>query len=381
MRLLFVADGRSPIAQNWIRYFTERGDEVYLASTFFCSPDFPLKGLEITPVAFSERRGSLSSAGSGSSQAIKLRTAIRQFLGPLSIPRASHRLRAFIEKIKPDLVHAMRIPFEGMLAAEAYADRPLLVSVWGNDFTLHAPSTSLMRHYASWTMKVADALHADCRRDIRLARQWSFDPSGPTIVIPGNGGVRTDIFFPPSRPIDEPVIINPRGFRAYVRNDAFFRAIPLVLAKYPNAKFICTSMAGESQALQWMEKLKIEKSVELLPQLPHGQMADIFRRASVLVSPSVHDGTPNSLLEGMACACFPIAGDLESIREWITPGKNGLLADATDLQSLAEAMIGALENKDLREQAAGQNRKIILERAEYGRCMAEAGKFYERIKT
>ena len=55
MRLLFVADGRSPIAQNWIRYFVERGDEVYLASTFACSVDFPLKGLEITPVAFSDR--------------------------------------------------------------------------------------------------------------------------------------------------------------------------------------------------------------------------------------------------------------------------------------------------------------------------------------
>jgi hypothetical protein len=33
MKILYVADGRSPIAQNWIRYFAERGDEVYLAST------------------------------------------------------------------------------------------------------------------------------------------------------------------------------------------------------------------------------------------------------------------------------------------------------------------------------------------------------------
>ena len=51
MRLLFVADGRSPTAQNWIRYFAERGDEVYLASTFGCSVDFSIKELEITPVA------------------------------------------------------------------------------------------------------------------------------------------------------------------------------------------------------------------------------------------------------------------------------------------------------------------------------------------
>ncbi|MBK9211027.1 MAG: hypothetical protein IPL71_23200 [Anaerolineales bacterium] len=53
MKILFVADGRSPISQNWIRYFAQRGDEVYLASTFACDVDFPVKRLVFTPVAFS----------------------------------------------------------------------------------------------------------------------------------------------------------------------------------------------------------------------------------------------------------------------------------------------------------------------------------------
>ncbi len=73
----------------------------------------------------------------------------------------------------------------------------------------------------------------------RLAKQWGFEPSKPTLITPGNGGIRTDIFYPPSQPVDEPIIFNPRGFRAYVRNDIFFQAIPLVLKKYPDAKFIC----------------------------------------------------------------------------------------------------------------------------------------------
>jgi glycosyltransferase involved in cell wall biosynthesis len=380
MRILFVADGRSPIAQNWIRHFAEREDEVYLASTFNCVLDFPLKGLEITPVAFSGTKKSSTTSRFASSTTLNLRSAIRHYLGPLTISRASKRLRGFIEHIKPDLVHAMRIPYEGMLAADAYARIPLLVSVWGNDFTLHAPSTSLMDHYTHWTMNVADALHADCYRDIRLAKQWGFEPSKPTLVIPGNGGIRTDIFYPPSQPVDEPIIFNPRGFRAYVRNDVFFQAIPLVLKKYPNAKFICASMANESQAFQWIDKLDIRQFVELLPALPHAQMADIFRRAQIVVSPSIHDGTPNSLLEGMACGCFPIAGNLDSIREWITSGKNGILTDATDQQSLANAILEGLENKNLREQAAGLNQKIITERAEYGSTMKRVEEFYQKIK-
>lgn len=44
-------------------------------------------------------------------------------------------------------------------------------------------------------------------------------------------------------------------------------------------------------------------------------MAYLFRLADVTVSLSEDDGTPNTLLEAVACGCFPIAGDIESVRE------------------------------------------------------------------
>ncbi|HEX9330563.1 MAG TPA: glycosyltransferase [Anaerolineales bacterium] len=397
MRLLFVADGRSPIAQNWIRYFVTRGDkrsspvdEVYLASTFACpkDADFPLSGLEIIPVAFSALKKVTQRPGTASARTLGLRTAIRQWFGPLTIRRAADRLRGFIQEVKPDLVHAMRIPYEGMLAADAYTGIPLIVSTWGNDFTLHAPSTRLMSHYTHWTMQVADALHADCHRDVRLAREWGFSEDKPNLVTPGNGGIRTDIFFPPAKPIEEPIIINPRGFRPYVCNDAFFKAIPFVLEKRPDARFIFALMAGEPQAVQWIRELEtpalasgasVGHAVELLPPLSHPQMADVFRRAQIVASPSIHDGTPNSLLEGIACGCFPVAGDLESIREWITPNENGLLFDATEPSRIANAILTALENKSLRQKAAGLNQNIIAARAEYGQNMQRVEEFYGKV--
>lgn len=381
MRNLFVADGRSPIAQNWIRYFAERGDEVYLASTFACPKDvdFPLNELEIIPVAFSGFKKETQRPGTAPARTVGLRTAIRQWFGPLTIRRASERLRGFIERVKPDLVHAMRIPYEGMLAADAYTGIPLIVSSWGNDFTLHARSTRLMSHYTNWTMQVADALHADCQRDVRLAKEWGFEAGKPTLVAPGNGGVRGNIFYPPAKLVEEPVIINPRGFRPYVCNEAFFKAIPRVLEKQPAAKFIFALMAGESQAVQWTRELGIGHAVELLPPLSHSEMADAFRRAQIVASPSVHDGTPNTLLEGIACGCFPVAGELESIREWITPDKNGLLFDATNPRSIAEALISAIENKNLRDKAAGLNQNLIAARAEYGLNMQRVEEFYRRV--
>ena len=275
----------------------------------------------------------------------------------------------------------MRIPYEGMLAADAYTVAPLIVSIWGNDFTLHATSTQLMSHYTRWTMQVADGLHADCHRDVRLAREWGFDVDRPDFVAPGNGGIRTEVFYPPAQPVEAPVIINPRGFRPYVCNEAFFRAIPFVLEKEPRAKFIFALMAGESQAMQWTQELGISHAVELLPPLPHSKMAEVFRRAQIVASPSIHDGTPNTLLEGIACGCFPVAGDLESVREWIRPNENGLLFDSTNPQSIADALLSAIENKDLRQRAAGLNQHIISARAEYGQNMQRAEQFYEKVVT
>jgi len=362
-----------------MRYFAERGDEVHLASTFRCSPELPLRGVDFTPVAYSQARSGAAASAGGLTRTARLKRALRYFLGPLTVPRAARALRRIQDRVQPDLVHAMRIPFEGMLAADAYDGTPLLISIWGNDLTLHAPSNPMMRHYAGWALGVAHGLHADCRRDIRLGRSWGFPPSRPTCIVPGNGGVRVDIFHAPATPVEAPVIVNPRGARSYVRTDIFLQAAALVLARRPDARFLCPALAGDRPALDLLEKLQIGNAVELLPSLSETEMADLLRRSQVLVSPSVHDGTPNSLLEGMASGCLPVAGNLESIREWITPGRNGLLADATNARDLADAMLEALANKNLRLQAADLNRDIVLERAEYTRCMRQVDTFYQRI--
>ena len=117
----------------------------------------------------------------------------------------------------------------------------------------------------------------------------------------------------------------------------------------------------------------------LLPNQSRSEMASLFRQALVAVSPSTHDGTPNTLLEAMACGSYPVASDLDSIREWITPGENGSLFDPSDPQALAKAVNNVLANSDLRQQAAKINQKIIKERADYQTSMARAVELYKAV--
>jgi glycosyltransferase involved in cell wall biosynthesis len=315
---------------------------------------------------------------------------MRYWLGPLELNLHAGRLRELITEISPDLVHAMRIPFEGIMAAKSMpAGVPLLISVWGNDFTLFAASNPLIARQTRNALQRADALHSDCHRDMRLAiRDWGFDSKKPSTVLPGSGGVRTSLFYPEPEPGTRaqmniapgaPVVINPRGFRTYVRNDVFFQAMPLVLKQRPEAVFVCTGMQGSPVAEKWASELVIKDNVRLLPVASHDEMANLFRASDITVSPSQHDGTPNSLLEAMACGCFPVAGNIESVREWITDGENGLLCDPTDKESIARAILRALEDRQLRDKARAYNLSLVTERAEYENVMTKAEEFYHQV--
>ena len=407
MKICFVADGRSVIAKNWIRWFLEQGHDVHLISTFPCDPaNPPVASLHVASLDFSAHAraapiggnaGGLTTHGNPffarlrGSLLWKTLAKLRDLLNPFAVAVQQRRVRQIIRQLQPDLVHAMRIPFEGILAARALEGEPfpLLVSVWGNDFTLFADGSPEIARLTRRAMGRADALHPDCERDLHLARDYGLDPQKPYAVLPGNGGVRTDVFRsglvdPDLRrrwniPADAQVVINPRGVKPYIRTDTFFQAIPLVLAENPNVFFLGAMMEGNSVAEGWVSRLNIEKSVRCLPFVTHDEMAQLFRLADVTVSPADHDGTPNTLLEAMSCGTFPVAGNIESVREWITSGENGLLCDQSNPASLAQAILEALRNEALRSRAAPLNQRIIQERADYAVSMHKADEFYRRL--
>jgi glycosyltransferase involved in cell wall biosynthesis len=138
-------------------------------------------------------------------------------------------------------------------------------------------------------------------------------------------------------------------------------------------------MAGEPQATRWAQELGVQSAIELLPRLNRDEMATSFRRAQIAVSPTSHDGTPNTLLEAMACGCFPIAGDIASLREWITPGHNGLLVDPRSPPTIAEAILEAIDRQELRDRAREYNLALITARADYDKVMAAAESFYQTL--
>jgi glycosyltransferase involved in cell wall biosynthesis len=398
MRVAILADGRSPIAQGWLSALIARDYQVHLLSTFPCTVNLPLVSQHLVPIAFSglsTDKAGAKSAAPGGAAAIQLRATARRWLGMATFPMGIRRLRNILGTLEIDLLHALRIPYEGMLAAVASPQVPLILSVWGNDFTLHARSTPWMRWLTRRAVERANGLHADCQRDLRIAREWGLGENHPTLVAPGSGGLDRTVFWAGEADSDglrselrgqlgalspdTPIVINPRGFRAYVRNDTFFQAIPHILREFPETKFLAPTMLDEKPAEQWLARLGIEESVILLPRLAAEEMAVLYRRSQVMVSPSEHDGTPNTFLEAIACGCYPVVGDLESLREWVGDGVNGFLIDPASPVALADAVVKALRDPQLRTQASEHNQALIDERAERTRIGEKLDRFYKEV--
>lgn len=395
MRMLFVADGRSPTTQSWLKHWITSHHEVHLISTYPCESIQGLSSFMIMPVAFSglaqtTARSEENGTKKKNNIIAKLRSSLRilrYYLGPLSLLIYRPKFNAKVKEINPDLIHALRIPFEGMLASTFQGNTPLAVSIWGNDLTLHAGGSIFMRSLTCKTLKRASALMADTRRDIELGIKMGFDPKRTSLVVPGGGGVHLDVLSSDADPVhlpgklpDGPVIVNPRGARpGSLRQDNFLRSIPLVVHRIPKAVFVCPALANDPEMENLVGSLGIQGNTFLWPRLSGAQMRALFKKSDVYVSPSIHDGTPNSLLEAMTYGCFPVVGNIESMKEWIIPGVNGLLVDSDSPSSIADGIITAITDPGLRENAKKENARIIAARAEYSRCMAMTEAFYAGV--
>ncbi len=395
--ILIMADGRSPTTKSWIKNSLSLGYRVSVISSFQCEKPKGLVHFHVLPIAFSRFSTGSQTSDKKEETSFGIKKLVKQFspllrnlryiLGPISLPKYTKQYQKLVTEIAPDLVHALRIPYEGMLASYTPKDIPLILAIWGNDLTLHAKGSLLMRFFTKHSLTRADGLTSDTRRDLSLAVDWGLNPASPVLCVPGSGGLDLDAVEKSQDftnhfdiPKDTLWVVNPRGLRpGSIHQEVFFEAIPEVLKSRQDISFICPSLEAQPQAQAWIRQFDIEDGIFLLPKLPQSQLWALFKKSALFVSPSSHDGTPNTLLEAMACGSLPILGDIESAREWIEHGKNGLLVNPRDPHALAKAILDGLNQPELRHNAAVINQEIIKKRASLEATRPLINDFYSKF--
>jgi glycosyltransferase involved in cell wall biosynthesis len=200
-------------------------------------------------------------------------------------------------------------------------------------------------------------------------------------------GVNTKEFNPEFRLLrnaDAPVtVISTRKLDEVYDVETLIRAIPLVIMKYPLVRF---RIAGDGPLRQTLEKLavdlKIRNHLDFMGNVSYEEMPHLLGDSDIFVTASLSDGNNISLNEAIACGAFPVVSDIPANREWVINGQNGLIFPCGNFNSLAEKIIIALQQSELRCTAASKNWSIIEQRGSWIKNMNRIDKYYRsRVVT
>jgi glycosyltransferase involved in cell wall biosynthesis len=138
------------------------------------------------------------------------------------------------------------------------------------------------------------------------------------------------------------------------------QAFAIARAKGADAELVLVGDGPEKIAIQCkIDELGLGASVQLTGMLPEEQTLAEIASSDVLVMASFMEGLPVVLMEAMALGLTVIAPRVAGIPELVIDGRNGLLFAPSNWQELAETILVALRDPELREQLGRAGNRSI----------------------
>jgi len=234
------------------------------------------------------------------------------------------------------------------------------------------PQNSTEARYLYWTdrlsMNLADHVFADTYQH-RLYYQEKFKVHRSISVVPI--GANTRIFYPQpteaKKNSTDPLEILFWGTFIPLQGIQFILKAAHILQE--NRQPVCFRMAGNGQTFAEMQNIASElnlNNVTFLNYIAAKQLPSFIQTADIVLgifgdTQKTLRVVPNKLYEGLAMAKPVITGDTPALRELFTPGQHLHAVPVANPESLAEAIIQLIENKEYRYHLAQQGYKYFSE--------------------
>lgn len=158
-------------------------------------------------------------------------------------------------------------------------------------------------------------------------------------------------------------------------------AIPFVLKKHPNTKFVFMGKDTESNVGKMSERLtKIAKNTTNLTftgYVTNAEKDGLIKRATCVVLPSVWENFPYVCLEAMSNGKVVIATNVGGFKEIITDKVDGFLT-SQDTTSLANTILFVLDHPKLR-RLVGKNVIVTTKRYNIELMVKATVEFYKKV--
>lgn len=298
-------------------------------------------------------------------------------------------LKKVIEDIKPDIVHTLEMQhaaYKVLPIKQKKGDSfPLwFYSCWGSDINWFEQFPEDKEKIIQ-VLNRCDAFFCEDKQTIdKVIESYNFKK--PILNVQATGGLRANYFrskfkfIPPSK--RNYIVV--KGYSGWVyKPETVFEAIKLCYKEILDRKLkIVVYLSGDVQRYI-DELLLLGLEVETFKHTQdYDQVMELFAGSKINVAASLSDGISNSMLEGMLMGAFPIQS-IPSLSggaaEYIVNGKNGVLLDPLDVKGYAEAIVNAISNDKLLDDAANYNFELIRTRLEYSIIRDKVLKFYNKF--
>lgn len=277
-----------------------------------------------------------------------------------------------MRSLRTQVVHAFLFDAEvvARLAASA-AHVPVVIASERNAGyvppLLHRCADFMTRHRVDFLVANSEA-GALFRRHV-----MPFDTDRIRVVT---NGVETSRF----RPMDKQAAKRALGFAADDRiigmvatfkhqknHTDFFYAASRLASRWPTLRFACVGEAmrdnqqgsedyhAEMRTL--MRSLQLEGRVRLLGE--RDDMVRVYNALDVMVLPSLHEGTPNVVLESMACGTPVVVNDIADHRQIIRDGVTGYVVRVHDVEQLTNRIEKLIQDEPARHDMGEQARSSV----------------------
>ncbi len=184
-------------------------------------------------------------------------------------------------------------------------------------------------------------------------------PSERLFMIPN--GIDTQFFTPSPTGLDGRAhIINVGRLVKEKNQETLLRAFALVQQKIPEAHL---HMVGDGYLREYLQSLTDELGLSQHVTF-HGasnNVKELLQGARIFALSSIDEGTPNAILEAMACGLPIVSTKVDGIAAMLVHAEHGYLVDVYQHETMANYILKILETPQLAEKLGAQATKYVQE--------------------
>lgn len=295
----------------------------------------------------------------------------RLLLIPFLITHAVNLLRLCKDV---DIIHA-NWTLSGMVAwgTRFLHRKPIVLTIHGSD-VLRIESYKIVRKFTAFIIRQIDGIICVSNSLVQKIQEWGVSPQYIT-VIPDGVNIRK---FSPSHFKRSPIILYVGSLTENKGIHVLINAFKIISTNIPDYKL---QIVGDGyyvkELVKLVRELELEDRIEFTGAQPQTYVADMMRKASILVLPSLSEGLGVVLLEALASGTPVVGTNIGGIPDVITP-EVGMLVPPGNPRALAQGLL-ELITKLPKVDYSTAARKRIEEYFSWDIVVRQIITFYERI--